>query len=74
MSSQARAGWSSSRLRLSEDWGASFAQLAADLPLNESKLDRRKIVTQASPKSAEPGPMVSWIIAPRTQRRFPESL
>ena len=59
---------------LSEDWGASFAQLAADLPLYESKLDRRKIVTQASPKSAEPGPMVSWIIAPRTQRRSAESL
>ena len=59
---------------LLEDWGASFAKLAADLPLHESDQDRRRVVTPASPQSIEPGPMVSWIIAPRTQRHSAESL
>ena len=59
---------------LGEDWGVGFARLAANLPLYESNQERRKIVTPASLQSAEPGPMVSWIIAPRTQRRFAESL
>lgn len=57
-----------------ENWGAAFAKLAADLPLQEADQDRRRVVTPASPQSTEPGPMVSWIIAPRAQRRFAESL
>ncbi len=57
-----------------EDWGVRFAKLAADLPLNESDQDRRRVVTRASARTTEPGPMVSWIIAPRMQRRVAENL
>ena len=59
---------------LGEEWGVGFAQLAANLPLFESNQDRRKIVSPASLKSTEPGPMVSWIIAPRMRNQPARSL
>jgi hypothetical protein len=59
---------------LGEDWGVGFARFAAALPLNESDQVQRRLLTRVSPESTEPGPMVSWIIAPRTIGRFAESL
>jgi hypothetical protein len=52
-----------------EDWGVRFARFAAGLPLSESALGER-----ASSETAEPGPMVSWVVAPRTKVRFAQSL
>jgi hypothetical protein len=57
-----------------EDWGVRFARCAAALPLNESDKIQRRVLTRVSPETTEPGPMVSWIITPRTKRRFAESL
>ena len=59
---------------LGEDWGVRFARCAAALSLDESDKVQRRVLTRLSPETNEPGPMVSWIIAPRTQRRFAENL
>lgn len=57
-----------------EDWGVRFARFAAALPLNESGNVQRRILRRVSRETAEPGPMVSWVIAPWSNGRFAESL
>jgi hypothetical protein len=47
------------------DWGPEFARLASALPLVRSRKSERRIVEPVKPPSGEPGPMVSWVIAPR---------
>jgi hypothetical protein len=47
------------------DWPVEFARLASALPLAARPKSEKQIVEPAELTSAEPGPMVSWIIAPR---------
>ena len=51
------------------DWGSGFARLAAALPVVDSGKSQKKIVEAATPQTGEPGPMVSWIIAPRFENQ-----
>ena len=46
-------------------WAAAFARFAAAVSLVKSGKFQQKIVETAALPSEEPGPMVSWIIAPR---------
>ncbi len=46
-------------------WGAEFARMASGLPLAASRKSGKRIVEPVAARSGEPGPMVSWIIAPR---------
>ena len=46
-------------------WAATFAKFATAVPLGEPGKFPAKIVETAALPSEEPGPMVSWIIAPR---------
>ena len=50
---------------LDGEWGPAFARFAAAVPLAKSSDLRQKIVETAALVSEDPGPMVSWIIAPR---------
>ena len=45
-------------------WASGFAKMAAAPLLNSGEF-QKKFVEPARVRSAEPGPMVSWIIAPR---------
>jgi hypothetical protein len=47
------------------DWAVEFARLASALPLAASPKSEKRIVEPVGARSVEPGPMVSWIIAPR---------
>jgi hypothetical protein len=47
------------------EWGPAFARFAAAVPLAESSELPQKIMETATLPAEEPGPMVSWIIAPR---------
>ena len=50
-------------------WAAAFARFAAAVPLAEpGKFQQKTVETTALP-SEEPGPMVSWIIAPRLRNQ-----
>ena len=46
-------------------WAAAFARFAATVPLVKPGKPQQKTVETAALTSEEPGPMVSWIIAPR---------
>ena len=46
-------------------WPAAFARFATAVPLVEPGKFHQKTVETAAPPPEEPGPMVSWIIAPR---------
>jgi hypothetical protein len=48
-------------------WPAAFARFAAAVSLVKSGKFQQKIVETAALPSEEPGPMVSWIIAPRVR-------
>jgi hypothetical protein len=50
---------------LDGEWGPAFARFAKAVPLAKSSDLRQTIVETAALVSEEPGPMVSWIIAPR---------
>jgi hypothetical protein len=47
------------------DWAVEFARLVSALPLAASRRSEKRIVEPVEARSSEPGPMVSWIIAPR---------
>jgi len=46
-------------------WAAAFARFATAVPLVKPGKPHQKTVETAALPSEEPGPMVSWIIAPR---------
>ena len=50
-------------------WAGAFARFATAVPLVESGKFQQKIVETAALPSEEPGPMVSWIIAPRLRNQ-----
>ena len=52
-----------------EDWPTAFARFAAALPPIDSSKSQKRIVGSAKTRSEEPGPMVSWIIAPRIKNQ-----
>jgi hypothetical protein len=51
------------------EWGRAFASFATAVPLVKSGKFQQKIVETAALPSEEPGPMVSWIIAPRVRNQ-----
>jgi hypothetical protein len=50
-------------------WAAAFARFATAVPLGEPGTFQEKLVETAELPSEEPGPMVSWIIAPRRRNQ-----
>ena len=54
---------------LDGEWGPAFARFATAVPLAKSSEVQQKIVETAVLLSEEPGPMVSWIIAPRLRNQ-----
>ena len=54
---------------LDGEWGPAFARFVTAVPLAKSSEFQQKTVETAALVSEEPGPMVSWIIAPRLRNQ-----